>query len=391
MKYLTVKDISKKWNISERRILNLCNSERIEGAYKNGMVWNIPTDAKKPLDKRTKIGKKEQSMKTMVIAGINSEIGKELANILLGEGYQLIGFYQKNSEIDDWLKKDNINLKEIDYLDRDSLLKACNEIDCYLDGFAFLEIYFNLEDPIDFDYDKFEESYKVNFFAPNLLVRELVKKMNYQSSIVVVSSIESMRGSFGASAYSSAQAVKVNLVQTFANVFTEMYGVRINSVLPGWISSLGYDDAFNKTKKTIPMKRLGEPHEIADDIFLMLTRHKYSTGSSLVSDGGYLAVDEQSRTEDIESGKFYRYLHKYFTEANPGSKMWIVSTMMENEWNDSPQERTFKQDNIEAAERGVELERIFILDVKKWNEFKTNPLYYNAFRKQENKLSLCGP
>jgi Dehydrogenases with different specificities (related to short-chain alcohol dehydrogenases) len=373
MQYLTVKDISKKWDISERRILSLCNSGRIEGAYKNGMVWNIPEGTKKPIDKRTKVGKTEDNTKTMVIAGIDSEIGKELTNILLNENYHVIGLYQKGKEIDSWFNQDKVTLKEIDYLDKDNLLNVCNEIDCYLDGFAFLEIYFNLEDPIDFDYDKFEESYKVNLFAPNLLTRELVKKMNYQSSIVIVSSIESQRGSFGASAYSSAQAAKVNLVQTFANVFTEMYGVRINSVLPGWISSLGYDDAFSKTRKSIPMKRLGEPFEIADDIFLMLTRHKYSTGSSLVSDGGYLSVDDQSRTEDIESGKFYRYLHKYFTEAERGTKMWIASTMMENEWNESPQERIYKQDNIDAAERGVEIERIFIMDEKGWREFKENP------------------
>lgn len=121
------------------------------------------------------------------------------------------------------------------------------------------------------------------------------------------------------------------------------------------------------------MKRLGYPHEIADDIYLMLTRHKYTNGSSLVSDGGYLSMDSQSRTEDLDSGKFYKILDKYFTETKKGSKMWIISTMMENEWNEEPAERKFIQSNFDAADRGVEIERIFIFNKNNAQKFKSNP------------------
>lgn len=332
MEYLTVKQVAKMWNISERRVINLIKDNRIPGAFKNGMYWNIPKDTHKPLDKRSSFSKLESDKKVIVIAGINSDIGKELSKVLLSAGYRIIGLYQKGSEIDNILKHEDIELKEVDYFDRNNLLTVTNSITEDIFGFVFMEIYFNLEDMFDFDYDKFEESYKVNVFAANLLVRELVKKMNYDSSIVMVNSIEAYRGSFGASAYASAQAAKVNLVQTFANIFTEMYGVRINSVMAGWIGGvMESDDTFNKAKESIPMKRLGYPHEIADDIYLMLTRHKYTNGSSLVSDGGYLSMDSQSRTEDLDSGKFYKILDKYFTETKKGSKMWIISTMMENE------------------------------------------------------------
>lgn len=389
MKFLTVKEISKKWNITERRIINLCNTGRIMGAYKNGMVWNIPEDATKPLDKRTKYSEFDSNKKTIVIAGINSEIGKELTSILIENGYKIIGLYQKNSDIDKYFKNNNITLKKIDYFDRKTLLEVTNDIKEDLFGFVFMEIYFNLEDALDFDYDKFEDSYKVNVFAANLLVRELVKKMNYESSIVIVNSIEAYRGSFGASAYASAQAAKVNLVQTFANIFTEMYGIRINSVMAGWIGGvMETDDAFNKAKESIPMKRLGNPHEIADDIFLMLTRHKYTNGSSLVSDGGYLSVDSQSKTEDLDSGKFYKILDKFFSETEKGSKMWIISTMMENEWNEEPAERKFIQSNFDAVDRGVEMERIFIFDKKNANLYKTNPYLQRYLSSNKIKTSF---
>ena len=35
--------------------------------------------------------------------------------------------------------------------------------------------------------------------------------------------------------------------------------------------------------------------------------------------------------------------------------MWIISTMMENEWNEDPAERKFIQSNFVAANRGVSL------------------------------------
>ena len=52
MEFMTTKDAVKKWNISERRIRQLLQDGRIEGAAKNGNSWNIPVDAVKPGDKR---------------------------------------------------------------------------------------------------------------------------------------------------------------------------------------------------------------------------------------------------------------------------------------------------------------------------------------------------
>ena len=52
MGFMTTKEAVKKWNISERRIRQLLQDGRIEGAVKNGNSWNIPIDAIKPVDKR---------------------------------------------------------------------------------------------------------------------------------------------------------------------------------------------------------------------------------------------------------------------------------------------------------------------------------------------------
>jgi len=52
MEYMTTKEATKKWDISERRIRQLLKDGRIEGAVKLGNSWNIPVNANKPGDKR---------------------------------------------------------------------------------------------------------------------------------------------------------------------------------------------------------------------------------------------------------------------------------------------------------------------------------------------------
>lgn len=57
MEYMTTVEMSKKWNITSRRIGVLCSEGRIEGVIKKGKTWLIPADAVKPADQRIKSGK----------------------------------------------------------------------------------------------------------------------------------------------------------------------------------------------------------------------------------------------------------------------------------------------------------------------------------------------
>ncbi len=54
MEYMTANQASKKWGISQRRVQILCAEGRISGVFKLGEAWAIPTDTKKPDDKRRK-------------------------------------------------------------------------------------------------------------------------------------------------------------------------------------------------------------------------------------------------------------------------------------------------------------------------------------------------
>ena len=52
MKYYSVAEFAKKWNVSERTVRNYCSNGRIMGAFLTGKTWNIPEVAQKPLRKK---------------------------------------------------------------------------------------------------------------------------------------------------------------------------------------------------------------------------------------------------------------------------------------------------------------------------------------------------
>lgn len=78
------------------------------------------------------------------------------------------------------------------------------------------------------------------------------------------------------------------------------YPIRVNSIHPGFIATDMFDDGFrelepeaaerarNKVVRSIPMRRLGRPVDIANGcVFLASDEAGYVTGSELVIDGGY--------------------------------------------------------------------------------------------------------
>ena len=60
MNYMTLKEASEKLGISARMINYYCTAKRISGAVKMGTVWLIPKNAVKPIDNRTKEGRKQK-------------------------------------------------------------------------------------------------------------------------------------------------------------------------------------------------------------------------------------------------------------------------------------------------------------------------------------------
>ena len=48
MRYLSVAEIAKKWDVSERSVRNYCARGRVNGAFLIGKTWKIPENTEKP-------------------------------------------------------------------------------------------------------------------------------------------------------------------------------------------------------------------------------------------------------------------------------------------------------------------------------------------------------
>ena len=61
MNFLSVAEIAKLWNVSERSVRNYCSEGRIPGAYLVGKTWMIPSDAVKP-ERKARISNNKKTL-----------------------------------------------------------------------------------------------------------------------------------------------------------------------------------------------------------------------------------------------------------------------------------------------------------------------------------------
>ncbi|MCK4506993.1 MAG: glucose 1-dehydrogenase [Desulfuromonadales bacterium] len=129
-----------------------------------------------------------------------------------------------------------------------------------------------------------------------------VMKESGGGSIVNLSSIEGIIGEPNTAAYNASKGgVRIFTKSAAIHCAEQGYGIRVNSVHPGYIQtplvenavcSLGKDaDAFvQQVIARHPVGHLGEADDIAYGIlYLASDESKFVTGSELVIDGGYIA------------------------------------------------------------------------------------------------------
>lgn len=298
MGYLTAKQFAEKWEISERRIIKLCKEQRLNGAIKKGMVWEIPEETLKPSDKRSNIYKYINIPKRVMIVNAKEEVIEDLRELLEKEGYII-----EYKELDD--------------------IKDLSKLDKYYEGL----IYFSTN-----NMNKAEETF----------IKSFAEKLNSESSIVIVDSNNTKRN---------------KIEKKLSTKFKNEVGLKINTLV-----------------LDIPKDKdmLVNYNEIAEDIVELLIKFKNTTGIAITTDGGKIEFDSKGKTSNLEIGKFYKAINSYFRKLNKESYLWCASTMLEDEWTELPQEMKFRVLNLEAANRGVNVERIFIFSKEKVKEFKEN-------------------
>ena len=130
----------------------------------------------------------------------------------------------------------------------------------------------------------------VNLTGVFLCTREVAAKMielNNQGAIINISSI-SRAGNMGQANYSAAKAGVAADTVVWAKELAR-YGIRVAGVAPGFIETEMVasmkPEALEKMTSGIPLKRLGQPKEIAHSVAYIL-ENDYYTGRILELDGG---------------------------------------------------------------------------------------------------------
>jgi NAD(P)-dependent dehydrogenase (short-subunit alcohol dehydrogenase family) len=129
-----------------------------------------------------------------------------------------------------------------------------------------------------------------NHWLIGMVAPEMIKRRD--GAIILVSSIGGLRGSDVIGAYNISKAADLQLMRNLAVEFGP-HNVRVNAIAPGVIRTdfaralWDNSDVEAALKRANPMRRIGEPRELAGDaLFLASPASSYVNGHMLVVDGG---------------------------------------------------------------------------------------------------------
>src|SRR5437660_8168562 len=137
--------------------------------------------------------------------------------------------------------------------------------------------------------DVWDHVFRVNFFAPIMLARGLIEELEHAKGAVVnVTSIAGGRvHPFAGAAYATSKAALASLTREMASDFGPR-GIRVNAISPGEIDTAILSPGTDRiVHEQIPLRRLGEPEEVAKAIYFLCTdQSSYVNGTELHIDGG---------------------------------------------------------------------------------------------------------
>uniref|UniRef100_A0A1A9WL56 (3R)-3-hydroxyacyl-CoA dehydrogenase n=1 Tax=Glossina brevipalpis TaxID=37001 RepID=A0A1A9WL56_9MUSC len=141
------------------------------------------------------------------------------------------------------------------------------------------------------DYD---DVYKVNlkgtFLVTQLFAKAMISHGIKNGSIINISSIVAKLNNIGQSNYAASKAGVISLTEVASKELGK-FGIRVNTILPGYINTPMVAVVPQKIKEQIvircPLGRMGEPSEVAEVIaFLASDRSSYVNGAAIEVTGG---------------------------------------------------------------------------------------------------------
>jgi len=245
-------------------------------------------------------------LKTVLITGACGDIGSATASLFKSEGWFVIGVDKTKREDkcrhhDIFIESDISETRNIDSI---FSVVSDNKI-MQLDGLvncAAIQVAKSIIDTTEEDWDYVFNSNIKSVFNAAKKAYPLMKQC--KGAIVNIGSVHSYATSRNISAYAASKGALLAYTRSLALEFVDD-GIRVNCVVPGAVNTNMLteglergNDGFTTTKVMLdnlglrhPIKRVGEPSEIASLIHFLIdsTKSAFITGQSFIIDGGALA------------------------------------------------------------------------------------------------------
>lgn len=243
--------------------------------------------------------------KVVVVSGGNSGIGLETVRGFLNEGAKVVFSGRRQEALDEVSKALSGNFKAV-LADQSKPSDNQKLIEEAVNTYGKIDVlfanagvaFFAPADQIDEDH--FDSQFNINIKGPMFLVKHAIPHLNDGGAIIFNTSIVHQKGFDGAAVYSATKGA----LRAYNKVLTTELAprnIRVNSIAPGPIGTPIYgkmgmpeevvDQMGESFASSVPLKRFGEPKEIADAVlFLASDEASYVNGVELSVDGGLSQV-----------------------------------------------------------------------------------------------------
>ena len=249
------------------------------------------------------------SEKVALITGGNGGIGLGMAEGLAECGASIAIWgrnKEKNEESKNLLSKYSIEVKTYE-VDVSQEKEVINNVKSVLNDFGRIDsVFANAGMNVfggsfeEMDTDAYRKVLSVNLDGVFFTLRETTKHMierakdgDIGGSVVGVASLAGIEGAAKTQPYSASKGGIISMIKGIA-VEHARYGIRANTILPGWIATDMTTINQNNQKFTdkvisrVPMRRWGEPKDFCGiAAYLASDASAYHSGDMFIVDGGY--------------------------------------------------------------------------------------------------------
>ncbi len=240
---------------------------------------------------------KEFRGKTVIITGGSRGIGNACVKAFFSAGANVVFTYNNSKEEAGKLKKlgKSVIAVKADIKDYEqcrsvvgAALKHFKKVDIVINNAGKT----NDKALVMMKNDDWKDVIDTNLGGTYNMTRAIITTFMKQKSgcIINMSSVSGIVGLPRQTNYSASKAGIIGFTKALAKEVTA-YGIRVNAVCPGYIStdmiSTLNAEMMKNIINTIPVRRIGEPEEVAElCVYLASDKAKYITGESIKIDGG---------------------------------------------------------------------------------------------------------